>query len=66
MAQCEDQPPTPLQIKLASLVVHCDEALSDGGHQLDMEAIRGLAHDPEVLEFVNSMDPIFLPLRRDV
>jgi hypothetical protein len=53
-----------LHLKLASLVVHCEEMLSPGGHDFDRHAIQGLIADPEVRAFVATFDPVLLPVKR--
>jgi hypothetical protein len=54
----------PLAVKLAALVVHADEATGPTGHVLDMGAMRGLAHDPEVRAYVERFDAALLPVKR--
>ena len=58
--------PTPqLLLKLGSIVVHADELISDNGHPLDKEAIRGLLEDPEVKTWLSDMQEMaMLPLKR--
>lgn len=51
-------------IKLASLVVHVQEAGAPGGHELDWEAARGLADDPAVTEWIAGFDRALLPVKR--
>lgn len=54
-----------LEIKLASLVVHAQEALSSDGHEFDGVAIVPIVQDPEVQEWLDNFDPALLPLRRN-
>lgn len=59
-------PPIALLVKLGSIAVHVDEALSNQGHQFDIEALKPLLADREVQAWLASMDnKAFLPLRRD-
>lgn len=51
-------------VKLASLVVHCEEMLSPGGHPFDREAIRGIVEDEEIRRWLKSFDPVLLPVLR--
>ena len=53
-----------LEIKLASLVVHCEELLSVDGREADKEAIRGLCADEEIGKFVASFPEALLPPKR--
>lgn len=52
-------------IKLASIVVHLEEYLSPDGHPHDRLALLSLLEDPDVQEFVNSIDPVMLPVKRN-
>lgn len=56
--------PNGVAVKLAALAVHVQEALGAGGHFLDIEAAKGLAADPEVAEWLGSLDPALLPVKR--
>lgn len=59
-------PPIALLVKLGSIVVHADEAVSDGSHQFDIAAIKSLVADREVQAWLAAMDAAsFLPVRRD-
>ena len=54
-----------LLVKLGSIAVHADEAISPGSHDYDVIAIRGLLDDPEVKEWMLAMDKLaFLPKKR--
>lgn len=53
-----------LHIKLASLVVHCEEFFAEGGHSFDRAAIQGLLNDAEVRAFLASIPAVLLPLKR--
>lgn len=59
-------PPIALLVKLGSIVVHVDEALSNHGHPFDIEALKALAADRDVQAWLAAMDAAaFLPIRRD-
>lgn len=59
-------PPIALLVKLGSIVVHADEYVSGSGHEFDLQAIKSLVADREVLAWLASMDAkAFLPVRRD-
>lgn len=58
---------TPLLlVKLASLVVHTQEFdLSSGSAAMfDLEAMKALVEDPEVVAWMATIDPVLLPERR--
>jgi len=58
-------PPASLIIKLGSIAVHAEELIEPRGHPLDMEAIRGLLVDPEVVAWREAMDALALiPVKR--
>lgn len=64
------QPSPEVGVKLASLVMHADEALGPNGHEVDREVDRGvfrvLFQDESVQEYLRSLDGLaLLPLRRD-
>ena len=52
-----------LACKLASVVVHADEGLSDLGHHFDLVALRQLIDDPEVKEWLKELGPL-VPVKR--
>jgi len=52
-----------LASKLASVVVHADELLSDDGHRFDLEALRQVVNDPAVAAWVKSLGPL-APVKR--
>ena len=52
-----------LVIKLVSIVVHVDELRSPKGSVMDIEALKPLLADPEVMEFVKEMG-VLAPLKR--
>lgn len=56
-------PSAAVLARLASLVVHAQEAL-EKGHPLDVEAIRGLVYDEAVQGWLNSMPPELRPVKR--
>jgi hypothetical protein len=60
-----DNPTATLLVKLGSLMVHAEELLEPGAHELDAEAIRGLLADPEVRAWRQLMESAaLLPLKR--
>jgi hypothetical protein len=59
------KPGAGLLCKLGSLAVHVDEALSANGHDLDIQACRGILKDPEVIAWLDGMDGMaLLPVKR--
>jgi hypothetical protein len=57
------KPNLPLLMKLGSIVVHADEALSAKGHTFDVEAMKPLLADPEVKQWIKDMG-VYLPQKR--
>lgn len=58
-------PSAELLVKLGSLIVHADEAMTPGGHSFDVEAFRGLLQDPEVVAWLEAMQALaLLPVKR--
>jgi hypothetical protein len=57
------KPELTLLMKLGSIVVHIDEALSIGGHTFDIEAIKPILQDPAVQAWIKEMG-VYLPLKR--
>lgn len=55
-----------LGMKLASAVVHAQEMLSPGGHDVDKSALRTVVFDPEVEAWLATIDPVLLPVKRQV
>ena len=53
-----------LAIKLASLAIHAEEAASPTGSPFDADAIRGLIADAEVGAWLDTFDPVLLPVKR--
>lgn len=51
-------------VKVASIVVHVQEALSAKGHAFDLTAIEGLLGDPEVKAWVATIPEVMLPVKR--
>ena len=48
-----------LAVKLASIVVHADEATDPvGAHKFDLIALRQLIEDEEVLEWIGKLGPL--------
>lgn len=59
------KPSMPLLVKLGSIAVHADEALSDKGHAFDTDTIKSLLSDPEVSAWLTEMDKAaLLPKKR--
>lgn len=59
------KPSASLVVKLGSIIVHCEELASSGGHPYDKAALDTLNHDPEVVEWRQQMDKLgFLPVKR--
>lgn len=59
------QPSMSLLVKLGSIMIHAEEALSPKGHYFDAEAVRSLLADPEVVEWRQAMDAAaLLPKKR--
>lgn len=54
--------PGDVAVKLASLVVHCQEGI-DTGHPFDAAAVKALASDHGVLAWLDGFDPVLLPVR---
>ncbi len=52
-----------LASKLASAVVHADELTSPQGHQFDVDALRGIIKDPEVVAWLKSLGAL-APVKR--
>lgn len=59
-----DELPLSLIVKLASIVVHAQEATSATASHFDLSTISGLASDPEVAAWLDTIDPAFLPEKR--
>lgn len=59
------KPTIGLLVKVGSFVRHVEEADSDSAHEFDWSAIRGLAADHEVREWMSAMDAMaLLPVKR--
>lgn len=59
------EPSLSLLTKLGSIVIHADEATSEGAHQFDIEAIRSLLSDQEVKDWLAAMNDLaLLPKKR--
>lgn len=56
-------PSLQLLMKLGSIVVHADEAISAKGHRFDVEAMKPLLADDEVKEWIKDMG-VYLPVKR--
>ena len=59
------QPAAALLCKLGSIAVHAEEFLSPSGHEADKLAFDQLMRDPEVREWIDTMDKLgFVPKKR--
>ncbi len=59
------EPSKTLLIKLGSIATHTDELLSDKGHHFDVEVLKALLNDIEVVEWLSEMDKLaLLPKKR--
>ena len=56
--------PITLISKLGSIVVHAQEAVSPKGHVFDRTALEQLINDWEVVAWMESIDPVLLPVKR--
>lgn len=54
-----------LKIKIGCLIVHLEEYLSRDGHEVDRLQLLSSLEDPDIKEFVESIDPVFLPVMRN-
>lgn len=54
-----------VKITLAGLVVHLLEAMRPGGRPLDLISAEAMLASPHMKEFLDSIDPVYLPLPRD-
>ena len=52
-------------IKLASIIVHLEEYLSPEGHPNDRITLLSLLEDQDVKKFVQSIDQVMLPVKRN-
>ena len=53
-------------IKLGSIAVHTKEMLSKEGHEYDIQAIKTLLVDPEIIDWIKAMDKMaLLPKERN-
>lgn len=66
MSKPDMMKPSPtLLVKLGSIIVHFDEATAPGGHEFDINTARQLLADPEVKEWIDTMNKAaMLPLKR--
>lgn len=54
-----------LAAKVGSILVHIEEATSDDGHPFDMEAVKALIRQPDVVAWIASLQKIALvPVKR--
>jgi len=58
------EPDTSLLVKLGSIAVHIEEAMSAKGHHFDLVALRQLVSDPEVKAWLREMDKMALVPRK--
>jgi hypothetical protein len=60
-----EHPPLSLLMKLGSIAVHIEEAMSKKAHVFDVVAMQSLLGDSEVKEWLELMDQKgFLPKKR--
>lgn len=57
------QPDLQLLMKLGSIVVHAEEAISADGHEFDIEAMKPLLADSDVRQWIKDMG-VYLPKKR--
>lgn len=56
---------TSLVIKLASIAVHTEEAMSPDGHRFDWDTVKSLLADNEVRAFLDDpANAVYLPVKR--
>ena len=59
------QPSASLLVKLGSIAVHTEELLGPGGHHFDVETLKVLLNDQEVVEWEIAMHEMaLLPVKR--
>jgi hypothetical protein len=59
------KPDTSILVKLGSIVRHSEEAIGAGGHVLDIEALKSLFNDFEIIGWLTEMDKMaLLPVKR--
>lgn len=54
------RPEMSILIKLGSVFVHVEEAMSNKGHNFDVLALKQLLSDPELNEWIKEMDKLAL------
>lgn len=55
---------TAQAVKVASVLVHVQEAMSKKGHNFDVYAMKGLMDDAEVKAWLASFPDVLLPRKR--
>ncbi len=59
------QPSPAVGVKLASIVVHAQEALGPGGSPFDLQTIDAMIGDPDVQAYLDELRPLaLLPVSR--
>ena len=59
------KPSATILVKLGSLAVHIEEAISNKGHHFDIAVIKGQLQDKELREWLEGMDKLaLLPKKR--
>lgn len=59
-------PEPAVAVALASVAVHAQEAVEEGGHVLDLAAIEGILGQPNVAAYMAQLGELgLLPIRRD-
>jgi len=59
-----DEPPKSVVILLASVLVHVQEMLGPGGHQMDTLALKGLMANPTLQAWLETVPEVLLPEKR--
>lgn len=60
MSNPAKNPHTSLLVKLGSIAVHAEEAISEKGHHFDISALKSLLNDHEVKQWLSEMDALAL------
>ncbi len=58
------KPNATVLIKLGSIYIHIEEALSKEGHEFDMRALKQLLEDIELKKWIKQMDELALIPRK--
>lgn len=61
------KPPISLLVKLGSISVHVEEMLSATGHAFDLDTLKYLLQDKEIINWINEMNKLaLLPVTRNL